>query len=107
MKPCFKRQVCAVIVTNKGEISVGQNLIYNEEVVECPRTKGEGYDKCTSICKQKGHAETEAIRAGLEAGYDIRGANLYLMGHHRICGPCQAACDEYNINITIVNREGK
>ena len=107
MIPCYKRQVCAVLITKKGEISVGENLIYNEEVTECPRTKGEGYDKCTSVCKQKGHAETEAIRKARENRLDILGANLYLMGHYRICDNCKAACDEHNINIIIVNEEGK
>ena len=107
MKPCFKREVCAVLITEKGEISVGQNIIYNKEVMDCPRAKGEGYYKCTSVCQQKGHAETEAIRKAIEARHNIENANLYLMGHYRICGPCKAACDEHNINVIITNEEGK
>ena len=106
-KPCYKREVCAIIVTQQGEISVGENLIYNDEVTECPRAKGEGYEKCTSICAQKGHAETEAIRKAKDSGYDLEGGNLYLMGHHRICGPCKEACDNAGLIVNIVNKEGK
>ena len=107
MKPCFKREVCAVLITNKGEISVGQNIIYNKDVEDCPRVKGEGYDKCITVCQQKGHAETEAIRHARLKGHNIEKANLYLMGHYRICDNCQAACDEHNINVIITNEEGK
>ena len=107
MKPCFKREVCAVIVDKNGKIAVGQNLIYNCFVTECPRDKGEGYDKCKDVCHQHGHAETEAIKEGKRLGLELKKANLYLTGHYRVCSDCQKACDEHDINVVIVNEEGK
>ena len=105
MKPCFKREVCAVIVNKEGQIAVGQNLIYNNDVMECPRIRPEGYEKCISICKQKGHAETEAIRNALNRKMDIEGANLFLMGHHRICDNCKKECDKHNINVIFTEKK--
>ena len=107
MNPCFKREVAAVIVDKNGRIAVGQNLIYNDKVFECPRDKGEGYEKCISICNQRGHAETEAIKEGIKLGLELENANLYLMGNHRICDDCSNECKKHNINVIIVNKEGK
>lgn len=106
-KPCYKREVCAVIVDKNGKIATGQNLIYNSTVTECPRAKGEGYEKCKTVCLQLGHAETEAIKHAKLRKMDLVGANIYLTGHHRICDNCKAACDAEGLNVIIVNGEGK
>lgn len=54
----------------------------------CPREPGEGYEKCTSICRQAGHAEAVAVRM---AGDFARGARAYLQGHTYACMACQHA----------------
>jgi len=105
-QPCFKREVTAVIVGRDGRIAVGQNLIYNDDLEECPRAKGEGYDKCISICNQKGHAEIMAIKKAKERYLDMEDANIYLIGHHRICDNCKEACDNEGLNVIIVNEKG-
>lgn len=104
---CFKRQVCAVIIDKNGQIAAGENLIYNMDVTECPRLKGEGYEKCISICKQKGHAETEAIKNAKARGMILKGANIYLLGHYKACDNCKAACEKEGLNIVIVDEEIK
>lgn len=107
MQHCFKREVCAVLVDRNGQIAVGQNLIDNDDLTQCPRAKGEGYEKCKSECRQEGHAEVMAIKSALKRGLILDNANLYLMGHYRVCDDCQSWCDTFNINVTIVNKEGK
>ncbi len=107
MQQCFKREVCAIIVDEHGEIAVGQNLILNNDITECPRVKGEGYDKCITVCNQPGHAETEAISAAKSRGMTLKGATLYLIGHYRVCSDCQRECDEAGLNIVIVTKENK
>ena len=104
---CYKREACAVIVDTNGKIAVGQNLIYAEGVTECPRTEGEGYEKCKSICNQAGHAETEAIKQAKLRNLELNGANLYLTGHYRICDDCKSACDNEGINVIIVSEDGR
>lgn len=101
MNPCLKREVCAVIINSSGEIVVGQNTI-TATINKCPREKGEGYDKCLSICKQRAHAEVDAILKAEDRGMDIRGATLYLIGHHRVCNECQQICELKGLNIKIL-----
>lgn len=50
---------------------------------------GQGYELCTNVCQQQGHAEVQALRAAGEAAL---GATLYLQGHSYACDPCIAAC---------------
>lgn len=104
---CFKRQVCAVIVDEDGRIAVGENLISNNLIGECPREKGENYEKCITICRQDGHAESMAIENALQRNMKLKGANIYLMGHNRVCLDCKKGCDLHGLNIIIVNKEGK
>ena len=101
-KPCFKREVCAVIMDRNGKIAVGENRIYNDDVDICPRLKGENYEKCTSVCKQKGHAEIMAIKDAKDKELELEGSILYLMGHYRICDNCESACKEVGINNIII-----
>lgn len=103
-KKCFKREVCAVIVNNTGEIVVGENLVYNDLIESCPREKGEGYEKCKEVCNQKGHAEIEAIKKAKERGMEIKGAKLYLMGHYKVCPDCTEACKREELEVIIVDK---
>jgi deoxycytidylate deaminase len=89
---CFKQQVIAVI-ENNGRVYVGTNWCENPQP-QCPRLEGEGYDKCKNICWQRSHAEVDAIN---NAGDDVRGGTLYLIGHTRICDNCQRVCNEVGI----------
>lgn len=106
MHPCPKRNVCAVIIDKNGRIASGQNTIkvYTDK---CPRSKGENYDKCKSICGQENHAETAAIKDALEKGLELSGSTLYLLGHYHACLDCQKACIEHDIKIEIVNEDCK
>ncbi len=106
MKPCFKREVCAVIVNNIGQVVVGQNLIYtNEEISECPRKKGEDYTKCKTVCNQTNHAETEAIRIAKLRNMEIRGATLYLHNHYKMCENCKKVCEYEGLNVVILGEK--
>ncbi len=57
--PCAKMTVRCTLVTPAGEHIVGTNHCENPQPV-CPRAPGEGYEKCTSVCRQVGHAEVVA-----------------------------------------------
>ena len=106
MKPCFKREVCAVIVNSSGEVAVGENVIYNDKIESCPRKTGEGYEKCIVECQQMGHAETEAIRKAKLKGMEIKGATLYLHNHYKMCENCKKTCEYEGLNVVILG-EGK
>lgn len=85
--PCAKTTVRCTLVTTAGEYIVGTNACATPQPA-CPRLPGEGYDKCTSVCGQLGHAEVQAVRL---AGERARGAHAYLDGHTYACMDCQHA----------------
>lgn len=85
--PCAKTTVRCTLVTPAGERIVGTNHCENPQS-ECPRAAGEGYEKCTSVCRQVGHAEVVAVQL---AGDRARGARAYLQGHTYACMSCQHA----------------
>lgn len=85
MGPCAKARVICTLVTQEGDKVVGENLCLNPQS-KCPRESGEGYEKCSSICRQIGHAEEVAIRL---AGSYAKGAEAYLEGHTYACKNCQ------------------
>jgi pyrimidine deaminase RibD-like protein len=85
--PCAKTTVTCEIVATDGQRFVGTNYCNNAQAV-CPRAVGEGYEKCTSICDQVGHAEVVAVAL---AGDNAEGATAYLSGHTYACQPCQEA----------------
>lgn len=87
MGPCAKQTVTCTIITSEGERFVGTNSCANPQIV-CPRLPGEGYEKCHSICDQRGHAEEQALRA---AGAKAKGAWAYIEGHTWACQNCQMA----------------
>jgi len=84
---CAKTHVVCVISTPSGHVFKGTNWCANPQEV-CPRSAGEGYDKCKSICKQEGHAEVDALKL---AGDKARGASAVLTGHSYACQSCQEA----------------
>lgn len=85
---CAKKVVRCVIVTKEGKAYFGENNCLNPQE-KCPREPGEGYEKCTSICQQTGHAEINALkRASVD---NLGGATAYLIGHHHYCRACQLA----------------
>ncbi len=82
---CAKQPVTCVIVTDKGEHIRGGNWCEFPQTV-CPRTPGEGYEKCKTVCGQLGHAEIVAVET---AGDKARGGRAYLNGHTYACQKCQ------------------
>ena len=88
---CAKQLVTATVVALDGRRFVGTNACAKPQVV-CPRAgmpTGEGYELCTSVCEQQGHAEVQALRA---AGPAAVGATMYLHGHTYACDHCVAVC---------------
>lgn len=85
--PCAKATVTCTIVAADGERFYGTNYCRNAQPV-CPRAPGEGYDKCQTVCDQRGHAEIVALAM---AGEKAKGARAYLRGHTYACQPCQEA----------------
>lgn len=90
--PCAKLQVSCTIVSDAGRWT-GDNSCSNAQQV-CPRSPGEGYEKCKTICEQPSHAEVSAIRL---AGENARGAVAYIEGHTYACDNCKVACAEAGI----------
>ncbi len=84
--PCAKARARCVIRNGYVEFW-GENDCANPQPV-CPRTPGEDYTKCQTICQQAGHAEVEALK---KAGIHARGAVAYLFGHYYACEPCARA----------------
>jgi deoxycytidylate deaminase len=86
--PCAKTTVTCVITAPDGRQFIGTNASCGNPQKVCPRSPGEGYEKCISICQQQGHAEIQAIRA---AGDHAQGAVAELRGHTYACQACQEA----------------
>lgn len=87
---CAKQTVTCKIVTKNGEVFLGKNLCRFPQA-ECPRSEGEGYDKCNYICGQVGHAEVVALAAAISVGADVNGAEAAVYGHTHSCKHCQEA----------------
>lgn len=84
---CAKRKVVAILFANNGHTYRGTNDCATPQEV-CPRLPGEGYEKCISICHQRGHAETEALR---QAGENARGSLVIVYNHDYCCDGCTIA----------------
>jgi hypothetical protein len=85
--PCAKVRVFCTITAVDGERFVGENHCAFPQRV-CPRTLGEDYTKCATICHQVGHAEIVAL--GL-AGEKAQGARAVFRNHTYACQKCQEA----------------
>lgn len=84
---CAKATVRCTIVAPNGDHFVGENSCANPQPV-CPRKPGEDYTKCTTICRQDGHAEIVALRLAGPAAF---GARAFLEQHSYACRNCQEA----------------
>lgn len=88
MGPCAKARVTCTIRLADGRSVVGENWCANPQAV-CPRTLGEDYTKCKTVCLQEGHAEIVALR--LARGQNLGDASATLRGHTYFCMDCQHA----------------
>ena len=84
---CAKARVFCTLRTVSGELITGENHCARPQTV-CPRTPGEDYTKCRTVCQQEGHSEIVALRL---AGDRARGATATFRGHSYACRPCQEA----------------
>ena len=84
---CAKKNVICYLFSEDGRVFEGTNACRNPQTT-CPREPGEGYEKCTTICDQVGHAEMVALDA---AGDAANGSTALLVGHHHYCRACQEA----------------
>jgi deoxycytidylate deaminase len=84
---CAKTIVKCKIIATDGTVFTGENYCNNPQLI-CPRGVGEGYEKCSTICKQVGHAEVVALE---KAGKKALGATAVLIGHDHFCRECQIA----------------
>jgi len=95
---CAKRVVFCELYNTEGDlVSVGSNSCAAPQDV-CPREPGEGYEKCTTVCHQFGHAEEVAldISRGDRYGWEqLEKAIIY--GHHRTCDECRKQLEEAGI----------
>lgn len=85
--PCAKTTVRCTLMLANGDHVIGENWCANPQPV-CPRSPGEDYTKCKTICQQEGHAEQVAVRL---AGSRAVGAIAILRGHTYACQACQEA----------------
>jgi len=85
--PCAKTTVTCTLVAPDGQKYIGTNYCRKPQC-ECPRSLGEGYEKCRSICEQVGHAEITALSL---AGDKAAGCRAYIEGHTYACQACQEA----------------
>lgn len=98
---CAKIKVACAIVSKDGQVFMGRNDCDNPQKI-CPRDAGEGYEKCTSICQQQGHAEIMALKA---AGSKAQGGRAYLWGHNSYCHACQLALFSAGIkSLSLINK---
>jgi hypothetical protein len=104
MGPCVKREVACVICTpgHDGYRVIGHNWCARPQCF-CPRAEGEGYEKCSSVCGQLGHAETvAAMMMDMVKDADWAGSAAYLYGHTHFCDSCKAALRERGVTRFVV-----
>ena len=98
--PCSRRVVVAVLILPDGRYFVGSNECGRKPPKPCPRLdkpSGVGYEACTGVCYQAGHAETEAIAAARRAGVNPIGASMHIVGHTHSCARCMEFMRLYGI----------
>lgn len=100
---CAKAVVKARLVTTSGLVFEGENTVTRPQA-QCPRAEGEGYDKCTSVCGQLGHAEAMAILAARDAGVAPHGGHMQVFYHH-VCDACQLMMQSLSITWELVDGE--
>lgn len=92
----------AVVVKEGKIIGRAANGSDYHKTHECERIKrgiptGQGYELCEG-CHPKNHSEVGAVQQAKEAGYDTKGADVYLWGHWWCCEPCWNAMTAGGIN---------
>ena len=102
---CLDRTIIAVI-EYQGKIYVGTNGIKNKPT-ECPRsgcTINQGYELCTTVCKQPYHAEEAAIVEWLiDCGnFDEHDATISVYGAKAMCERCKALCEHHRLQVVKV-----
>jgi len=108
MKQCKKQTTYAVIYKDKQIVGIGSNEI-SADIEICPRDEagcvsGEGYEMCTDVCKQAGHAEVMACK---DAGGLADGGTLYLMGHAYCCNDCLLVMVKHGITEVVIAQTGE
>lgn len=109
IKQCLKQTTVAVIMKDGKFISIGFNEILANNITECPRKDlptGVGYEKCTDICHQYGHAEVNACNES-DCDDGCEGATLYLIGHTYCCDNCLNVMKEHGIKTVVLCESGK
>lgn len=101
---CAKVVVTATLLTLDSEVFVGENSC-NAPQPACPRTQGEGYAKCKSICKQEAHAEIQAISKCRASGGDPRYSSMSI-NYTYVCDGCKAVLDELGIRYIVCPPKG-
>jgi deoxycytidylate deaminase len=87
MGPCAKivvRCVLINIVTDEV-VATGENICMTP-VATCPRTEGEDYEKCKSVCNQVGHAEEVAACMARDNTEPLMAT---ITGHTNYCVNCK------------------
>ena len=115
LKCCLDRTIVAVI-EYQGKIYIGTNGIKNKPT-ECPRngcTINQGYELCTTVCKQPYHAEEAAIVEWLidwgeyivDENFGGRindhDATISIYGAKAMCERCKALCEHYKLRVVKV-----
>jgi len=99
---CAKRQVWCEIETADGRRFYGDNGCRNPQEV-CPRAPGEGYEKCRTICQQKGHAEVNAVIAASIVGASLEGAKATVGGHYYVCEHCARTLRDQGVATILID----
>lgn len=97
---CVKRRVRCIIITDQGNAFVGENLCDRPQPV-CPRSPTDDYERCTSVCRQPGHAEIVALKKLDESGE--RGMMALVFGIDHLCKDCARALSGAGISQVIIN----
>ena len=97
---CAKRHVWCEIEAH-GRIFYGSNACDNPQPV-CPREPGEGYEKCRTICRQRGHAEIMALVEAQASGVDLRHSHAVVGGHYYVCEGCARELRDAGISRIII-----
>ena len=97
---CAKRHVWCEIEAH-GRIFYGDNSCENPQAA-CPREPGEGYAKCKSICRQRGHAEMVALEEARASGVDLRHAHAIVGGHYYVCKSCAEVLRDAGISRILI-----
>jgi len=105
--PCGKQRVIAVLVSEMGEVIIGENT--REHNFKCPRNimgckTGYGYALCQEVCKQKFHAEEDVLD---KAYWKAKGSKVYIFGHNYACDECKQKMEKMGVLEVVFPNEEK